>query len=197
MSKTHERGTIHVPPSETPRAIRAFGTGGHHIPVRPVPPTALTDAQIAEDFLEAFTPPVEPVTDSPAPKTSDGALSGQTTRISPEIGSTNPEDFRQKEEQWRTLGADAWFYDSPIWDPRRIRLGRIDKPTKVKLIQELTGPKRRLAQEVERSYEGSDGKIYTKRFWVHPKRGGYDGMPKNPNSQGTLGLTKQIKTPQT
>lgn len=124
---------------------------------------------------------------APAIKTPDATV----TQINPETPEFGDNATQTEQERWLTLGKDAWFYDSPMWDPQRERLGRVDQPVAVKVIQEVRGPKGRLAVEVQRTYKDSEGIEQTRKFWVHPKPGGFDGMPSNRVSRPTLKLKTQ------
>lgn len=103
----------------------------------------------------------------------------------PTFGIDRASDFAPQTEQqeWLTIGVGAWMYDSPMWDPRRIRLGRIDKSTRAVVRQRLerpNDPKKRVALEVVHPYTGKDGRPHESIFWVYPKKGGFYGMPKPP-----------------
>lgn len=98
----------------------------------------------------------------------------------PVFGERNTSDFAPQTEQpeWLTIGEGAWMWDGPSWDQRRIRLGRIDKPTAARIIQRVYKPGKKPALEVIHPYTGKDGKHYETRFWVNINRNGFEGMPR-------------------
>ena len=192
MSTKHEKGTIHVPPSKTPREHQ----GAHYASGKQT--TTLTDAQVEQELLASFG--ITPLSEA----TGTTETSGPSHKSVPPIFGV---DRAPQIEQPRyiTVGIGTWLYDSPRWDNNRIRLGRADKPTPGRILQEIEDPRdsqrpvghRRVSIELEHSWIGQDKQRHVSRFWVNPKRGGFEGMPAKGISRPTLGLTKQAKTPQT
>ena len=183
MSKARERGTIHLPPSKTPREHQ----GAHYTLGKPAA-TTLTDAQVEQELLSSFgiTPPRDTAI------TPNPPVFGVDKAPSPE------------QPRYLTLGVGTWLYDSPRWDRARIRLGRADKPTPGLILQEVEDPRdsnrpeghRRVSIQMEHSWIGQDKQRHANRFWVNVKRGGFEGMPAKGISRPTLGLGKQVKSPQ-
>ncbi|MBP9716429.1 MAG: hypothetical protein KBD51_00645 [Candidatus Levybacteria bacterium] len=188
MSKARERGTIHLPPSKTPREHQ----GAHYTLGKPAAST-LTDAQVEQELLASFgihqsTTPTEPAPN----QSSTPPVFGVDSIRSPE------------QPGYLTVGIDTWLWNGPRWDPTRERLGRADKPTSGLVLQRVEDPRdaqrpknhRRVSIEIAHTYTGKDGTTHTSRFWVNPKRGGFEGMPAKGISRPTLGLGKQVKSPQ-
>jgi len=127
-----------------------------------------------------------------------GVGKSEVSPVSPPVfGRDSAKDFKPKppeHERWITIGQDTWMYDSPIWDPTRIRLGRARSSTRVKILQEVKNPtgKGMDALEVLHPWKDKEGEDQTSKFWVYPRKGGFYGMsPKaraKPNP--TLGLDK-------
>ncbi len=191
MSKARERGSMHVPSSETPKEHQ----GAHYSPKKKAL-TTLSDAQVEQELLASFgiTPPI----DSPNLANGDSFPNKPT----PPVFGVDREP-QTEQPRYLTVGIGTWLYDSPRWDKRRIRLGRADKPTPGIVVQEVEDPRdshrpeghRRKSIQMEHSWIGQDKQRHTNRFWVNVKRGGFEGMPAKGISRPTLGLTKQTKTP--
>lgn len=101
----------------------------------------------------------------------------------PVFGVNRASDFAPRTEQpgWLTIGEGAWMWDGPSWEQSRIRLGRVDKPTRAMIVQKLEPSGKRPALEVVHRYTGKDGEFHESRFWIYPNRNGFEGMRRKPN----------------
>jgi len=178
--RPREKGTRHVPASRRPRAFQE----GAHSPIIPTTPEAIAP-ELDPNSIWSTVGEIPQKIIPPTPRPTFGVDTMDS------LGSAD-----QKPAEYLTVKEKTWLYDSPRWDPNRIRIARADKPTSGRILQRVEDPRdahrpqghRRLSIELEHAWTGKDGKKNTSRFWVNPKRGGFEGMPAERISRSTLNL---------